>query len=97
MEIADDIFDKIEKYYQSNGHLSPKELEICARWELIFALYLKCRNRKAAISKYLSLLAKQDKALSLAQADRDLRSAERVFMPLVQYSKDFHYFLHNSF
>lgn len=86
---TDDTFDRIEKYYRQAGKLSPKETEICARWELAFAIYAKQKNKKVAITKYLATLKSAGVELSEAQAYRDFTAAEKIFVPIHKYTKDF--------
>jgi len=86
---SDDLFDKIEKYYRSSGKLSPKELEICERWELAFSILCAQRQKKLAIAKYLSVLHAKGTKLSHAQAFRDFDAAEKLFTPLKKYTKEF--------
>lgn len=86
---TDDTFGKIERYYHSTGTLTPKEKEICERWELVFALFLEHRNRKVTISKYIALQKTKGNEVSLAQAYRDLKAAEKLFTPMTNYSKEF--------
>lgn len=85
----DDTFDKIEKYYRSSGGLLPKEKEICERWELSFALLSHHKNKKVAVSKYITALKSKGTEVSVATAYRDLANAERLFVPLKKYSKEF--------
>ena len=86
---TDDTFDRIEKYYRQAGKLSPKETEICARWKLAFAIYAKQKNKKVAITKYLATLKSAGVELSEAQAYRDFTAAEKIFVPIHKYTKDF--------
>lgn len=86
---TDDTFDRIEKYYRQDGKLSPKETEICARWELAFAIYSAQKNKKVAVIKYVAVLKGKGIELSPAQAYRDFTAAEKLFTPLQKYTKDF--------
>lgn len=87
----DELFDRIEKYYRTagTGRLSPKEEETCERWELAFAIFSAQKNKKVAITKYLSVLKSKGIQLSMQMAYRDFLYAEKIFAPLQQYSKDF--------
>lgn len=87
----DDVtFDKIEKYYTGTGSLTAKEEEICSRWELAFALLLEHKNKKIAISKYAAIVKiNHGSKLSPAQCYRDFQAAEKLFLPLKKYSKEF--------
>ena len=89
LSTTDDTFDRIEKYYRQSGKLSVKESQICARWELAFAIFSAQKNRKVAISKYIAVLKSKGVELSSAQAYRDFASAEKIFTPLQKYTKDF--------
>lgn len=89
LSTTDDTFDRIEKFYRQSGKLSPKETEICARWELAFAIYSKQKNKKVAVIKYIAALKSSGIELSHAQAYRDFSAAERIFAPLHKYTKDF--------
>lgn len=84
-----DLFDKIESYYLKNTTLSPKEEEICERWELAFALLCQHRHKKTAISKYLAKFEREGNPISLPQAYRDFSSAEKMFVPMRKYNKEF--------
>lgn len=84
-----DLFDKIESYYRGSNALSAKESEICERWELAFALLLQHRNKKIAVSKFQALQLAKGSSLSLAQSYKDFAAAEKLFLPLKKYSKEF--------
>lgn len=84
-----DLFDNIEAYYLSDKKLSPKELEIAERLEVTFGLLQHHRNKKIVVSKMIALCKRQDKTLSVAQAYKDIVNAERIFVPIQQYSKEF--------
>lgn len=84
-----ELFDKIESYYLNNANLSAKELEIAERWELGFALLLEHRSKKVAVSKLVKIKTCSGKKLSIAQAYKDISSAERLFAPIKQYSSEF--------
>lgn len=86
---TDDTFDKIEKYYRSNGQLTAKEMEICQRWELAFATLTAQLDKKVAVSKYIAVLKKKGTSLSIAQAYRDMSAAEKLFTPLKKYQKEY--------
>lgn len=85
----DDTYDRIEKYYLHQGELSGKDIEICERLELAFALLCQHKNRKSSISKYISVLAQKGSSLSESQAYRDFSISERIFTPLRKYNKEF--------
>lgn len=85
----DDTFDKIEQYYRSSGKLSDKEHELCSRWELAFALLCEHRNKKIAVTKYISAQSTKGLELSVATAYRDFENAQNLFVPLKKYSKEF--------
>lgn len=84
-----DLFDNIEAYYLHDRRLAPKEQEIAERFELAFALLQQHRNKKVAVSKLIALTKKSGKSLSLAQAYKDMLAAERIFVPIQNYSKEF--------
>lgn len=84
-----DLFDRIQRYYESNDSLSPKELEMAERWELAFALISKHRSKKMAVVQYQKILARKGTPISQAQAYRDMNSAQTVFVPLQSYTKEF--------
>jgi hypothetical protein len=89
LDIKDDTFEKIEKYYHQKGKLTEKELEICSRWELVFTIFFKQKERKITISKYMAILNRKGTPQSIAQCYSDLRNAEKLFTPLQKYSKEF--------
>lgn len=84
-----DLFDKIEQYYRGGAQLLPKEREQCERWELAFGLFLEHRTRKVAVSKFISLQKAKGNEISVSTAYRDFANAEKIFLPLQKYSKEF--------
>jgi len=90
VHVADDLtFDKVERYYLSSGKLSPKEKEICERWELAFSLFAEQRSKKMAVQKYIGVLKQRGKNISEVQAYRDFTAAEKLFTPIHKYNKEF--------
>jgi hypothetical protein len=83
-----DAYDRIEAYYTGNKKLSELDQRIAERWELAFLLLQKERNRKIAVSKLISIESRKGRKLSTAQAYADMISAEKLFLPIMDYSKD---------
>jgi hypothetical protein len=83
-----DAYDRIEAYYTGNKKLSELDKRIAERWELAFLLLQKERNRKIAVSKLISIESRKGRKLSTAQAYADMISAEKLFLPIMDYSKD---------
>ena len=54
-----------------------------------FALLSEHRSRKVAVNKLIAVCERKGNKISQAQAYRDISSAERIFAPLKQYSKEF--------
>lgn len=89
MKALGDINDNIERYYLEDAVLSPKELEMVQRYELVFSLYCEHRTRPETISKYMALQKKMGVEISAATAYRDLKASEKIFTPLRKYEKEF--------
>lgn len=81
-------FEQIELYYRQDSSLSDKDQEVAARWELAFSLLQVHRSKKVAVSKLIALEKRAGRALSVAQAYRDMEKAEKLFVPLLSYSKE---------
>jgi hypothetical protein len=84
----DDPFDRIEAFYAGSTKLSDADKRIAEKWELAFALLQKHRNKKIAVAKLMAIEQQNGRNLSQAQAYRDMQAAEKVFLPLVKYSKE---------
>lgn len=84
----EDPFDRIEAFYAGSNKLSEKDRQIAEKWETAFALLQKHRDKKIAVSKLMAVEAANGRSLSQAQAYRDMKAAEKVFLPLVKYSKE---------
>lgn len=84
-----ELFDKVHNYYMQDYELQPKELEIAERWELAFALLCEHRQKKVAATYLIRICKKKGKGISIAQAYKDIQSAEKVFAPIKQYSREF--------
>lgn len=89
MKVNRKDLDRIEKFYLAEASLSPKELEQCARYEQVFAIYCHVKNKKQTISKYMAILKSKGIEISISTAYRDLDAAENLFAPIRQYNKDF--------
>ena len=85
---AKDAFERIEQYYHNDAVLTPKEKEIAERYELAFALLQRHRSKKIVVSKMISLEKSKGRSLSPAQVYRDIKAAEKLFVPIVKYSKE---------
>lgn len=82
--------DNIERYYQEDGVvLSPKDLQMVKRYELVFALYCNQRQKPETIRKYIAIQKQLGVDISQATAYRDLASAEKLYTPLRKYEKEF--------
>lgn len=81
--------DRIQRYYLAEQTLLPKELEMCARYEKVFAIYCNVKDKKQTVAKYLAVLAANGVQLSEVSAYRDLSVAEKLFAPMRQYNKEF--------
>jgi hypothetical protein len=84
IEIDDNTFEKIEKYYLHGHKLSPHDHQICERWESAFALLLKHKIRSIACKKHAAVYK-----ITERQAYTDIKNAERIFVPIHKYSKEF--------
>jgi hypothetical protein len=83
------LFDKIQRYYLEDGPLSSKEKEMVQRYELIFSLFTEHRHRGETLSKYIAVCAEKGIDISLGTAYRDLKTAEKIFVPMGKYSTEF--------
>lgn len=81
-------FEQIELYYTNDAKLSDKEREVAERWELAFSLLQKHKSKKVAVAKLIAIETQKGQSLSVAQAYRDMKNAEELFVPLRKYSKD---------
>jgi hypothetical protein len=85
----DDLEDRIERYYLDNGKLTNEERKISERLELAFALLSHHKVKKIAITKYLATQKAKGDEISLVTAYNDMKLAEKIFVPLQKYSKEF--------
>jgi hypothetical protein len=83
LEKREVLFDKIQRYYNESGSLTPSEEEICERWILAFSLLKQHKSKPNAIKRYLEI-----HKVSLNTAYQDFRNAELIFVPLDKISKD---------
>ena len=75
-------------YYTDDANLSDSQRSIAERWELAFSLLQKHKSRKIAVIKLMAAEKIKGNTLSNAQAYRDVKKAEQLFVPLRKYSKD---------
>lgn len=86
---SDDLMDRIERYYLNAGTLSKSEKDIAERMELAFSLLSHHKVKKVAMTKYIAILKQKGKEISLVTAYGDFSNAEKIFVPLQKYSKEF--------
>lgn len=85
----DDLLDKIERYYLNEGKLTDNEKAYSERLSLAFSLLLEHKVKKLAIQKYLAVQKEAGNPISDVTAYRDFSLAEKVFVPLQKYNKEF--------
>lgn len=90
LKVRDQLLDRLERYYKEDAQLSETDLAICSRYELAFGFMQKAGSRKAAISKYIKALEKQNITITKNTAYQDFKNAETLMLPLHKTSKDLH-------
>lgn len=89
LELNDDTFGNIERYYKNAGRLTKKEQEKCFRLETAFAILRHQKNKTIAQKKYKDVMLNHGFALSPTDILRDFRESAMLFAPMQVYTKDF--------
>lgn len=80
-------FEQIQLYYLNDSKLSEAERNVAERWELAFSLLQKHRSKKVAVKMLIDIVEASGGKLSVPQAYRDMKAAEELFIPLLEYDK----------